>query len=208
MFKSALFAAAFAAMSNADEQITATPTLIDASIDNFFESIIEENRESFIQSIIEENKAIADARNDDDPYAVTIEQTGSYQNFVMYSADTYPDPEEICTGCVQKFVIAGWYNYEDLTIDHVNFKCYLSNLPDVAVYQSNTPCDSGASKPDLGYCPPVPDIGEEWVASFNFEVPSVAPDLEYHVVVEGLKKVGTLSYETLWTAESYFRIRV
>ena len=127
---------------------------------------------------------------------------------MLYSNDTYPDPPQICTGCTQKFVIAGWYNYEDLTVDHVGFKCYLSNLPDVAVYNSNTPCDNGASKPDLGICPPVPPIGDEWVASFNFAVPSVAPDLEYHVVVTGYQKLSAFDYKTLWTAESYFRIKV
>ena len=93
-------------------------------------------------------------------YGVEIKQMGSYKNFVMFKQDTYADPEEVCHGYTQKFIVSGWYNKEDIQLHHVNFKAYLSNLPKVPVYNSNVPCDSGEKKPELGFCPPVPELGD------------------------------------------------
>ena len=132
-----------------------------------------------------------------DKYDVVIDQISGEENFSMISRGTYGDPEPICKNCTQKFNVYGVWNVDNAPLDHVKFVCYLMGAE---AYSSTTDCTGDSN--DGGVCPSAPAKDADWTASFDFDVPAIAPPFQYDVHITAY----TTSGESLWELESKFYI--
>ena len=59
-----------------------------------------------------------------------------------------------------------------------------------SVYKQNYPCSDGDAN-----CPSTPAFGTEWKGLFEFDVPTIAPNLTYDVHVKATDAAGKLLFE-------------
>ena len=96
--------------------------------------------------------------------------------------------------------MGGIWLIENANVTHVNFKCRLEGA---VVFDETWQCDKLASN-DSGTCTvPTGVPGENWLAKFGFDVPTIAPPFAYYVTVEFLNP----DEQVMFTVESDFLIK-
>ena len=132
----------------------------------------------------------AEATNGSD---VVISQVSGFENFIMLENDTYADPNPVKTAITEKFNVGGIWNVPNVDLDNVVFECKLAG---VVAYHQAYDCTSAGDSNDYGQCPkPSGEIGEEWLASFGFDVPGFAPPFVYSVTVTGYSAAGVSVFQ-------------
>ena len=104
----------------------------------------------------------------------------------MLPQDTAGVPNPVCTACTEVFNVGGVWNIPNVDLKSVTFQCKLAGA---VAYNQVYDC-TGAGN-DYGDCPkPTGAIGEEWLASFGFDVPGFAPPFLYEVTIEAKDSTG------------------
>ena len=114
-----------------------------------------------------------------DKYDVVITQVSGIDTFTMIDRGTYADPNPMVKNNTEAFNVYGVWNVAMTTLAKVNFTCMLMG---VEVYTMDYACAGTGN--DYGHCPGTTGIaGEEWTASFGFDVPAIAPPFEYDATI-------------------------
>ena len=100
----------------------------------------------------------------------------------MIERGTYGDPNPMVKNSTEAFYVYGVWNVAMTTLAKVNFTCMLMG---VEVYTMDYACAGTGN--DYGHCPGTTGVaGEDWSASFGFDVPAIAPPFEYDVTITAI----------------------
>merc|ERR1712051_446063 len=82
--------------------------------------------------------------------SIAITQVSGQANFVLMPTGTYADPDPIKTANTEKFNVAGIWNIDASSLDHVEFTCKLQG---VEVFKQDFKCATGDANCPLPLAP-------------------------------------------------------